>query len=101
MLMGRIARYSKTAAERKRYTIDYTDWLDPGENVSGAVFDVVVQTLVPLVVDDIEVLPSGLGVQYYISGGTPDITYEVSVTMTTSQTQIREDGIIVSVKDLP
>jgi len=99
--MGRIARYQKTSVENKRYTIDYTDWLDPGETAISVVFTVLGQTTVPLVVGNSAILPTGFGVQYYISGGTDGSTYEVVATMTTSQTQVRQDGIIVSVKDPP
>lgn len=98
--MSRLARYTKAPPERKRYQIDYTDWLDTGETVANVVFSFVNQTATSLiVVDGVAVLPTALGVQYYISGGLDGTTYEILATLTTSLGQIREDAILVSVKE--
>lgn len=98
--MSRIGKYLKSQTERKRYQIDYTDWLDIGEAVFGVVFTFANQTATfPLVVDGVMVLPSLLGVQYYISGGLDGTTYEILATLTTTQGQVREDGIIVTIRE--
>lgn len=99
--MSRIGRYFKAAVDRKRYQIDYTDWLDAAEQVFGVVFAVSPVSLgTPLVIDDVQVLPTGLGVQYYVSGGIDGVTYEVTATLTTNQgPQIRRDIIVFEVKE--
>ncbi len=96
----RIGKYTKAPVDRKRYQIDYSEWLDTGEIVSGVVFYVLpVSAQTPLAVDGVAVTPSNTGVQYYVSGGVAGVTYEVFATMTTGAAQVREDVIIFSVRD--
>ncbi len=99
--MARIGKYVKAQADVKRYQIDYTDWLDTGETVSSVTFNIVSNTLtLPLVVNNIQVLPTGLGVQYYISGGLDGTTYEIDATLTTNTgPQVRVDAVIITIKE--
>jgi hypothetical protein len=97
--MSRIGKYVQAEGERKRYQIDYSDWLDDGEGVQVVTFTISSATTPPLVIDGVQVLPTALGVQYYISGGLDGTTYEAIATMTTTQTQIREDGVIVAIRE--
>lgn len=99
--MSRLGRYYKTMTEKKRYTIDYTDWLDVGEAVTSVDFVVLgAPTTPPLVVDLVQVLPTGLGVQYYVSGGLDGVAYEITATLTTNQgPQIREDAVFFQIKE--
>jgi hypothetical protein len=97
--MGRIGKYVQTSDERKRYSIDYSEWLDSGETVSTAVFDILPVTVPALVVDAIGVFPDGLSIQYYVSGGLTGITYDAFVKITTNMSQIKEDGIVVSIRE--
>jgi hypothetical protein len=94
-------RYVKAEGERKRYQLDYTDWLDTGEAVTGVLFTVQNNTTIkPLVIDGIAVLPTALGAQYYISGGADGTTYNVLVALTTTiGPQIREDEVVVSIRE--
>jgi hypothetical protein len=98
--MGVLARYQKQSGERKRYQIDYSNWLDTGESVVGVVFTVNKATVPPLVIDGIQVTPNATGVQYYSSGGLTLNDYIVTATLTTSSgPQIKEDEIFFSVRD--
>lgn len=96
-----IAKYVKAATDRFRYQLDYTDWLDTGELVSNVVFHVDEVTIPPLVIDNIQVLPTGQGVQYYISGGVDGLTYRVTATLATnsSPSQSKLDEILVTVRE--
>jgi len=97
-----IAKYFKAATDRKRYQIDYTDWLDTGELVTNVAFSITDNTAAPvLVVDNIAVLPTGLGVQYYVSGGIDGVTYEIVAVLTTntSPSQIKTDEILVTIRE--
>lgn len=95
-----LAKYVKAEGERKRYTVEYADWLDTGETVDNAVFTVVDNSLtIPLVVDDIGVSPDAVSVQYYVSGGEDGVTYEVIVTATTSGAQIKEDSLLFTIRE--
>ena len=97
--MGRIGKYVQTPDERKRYMIDYSDWLDSGEAVQSVLFSITPSTTPPLVIDGVQVVTIATGVQYYISGGTNGTNYEAVASMTTSLAQTKEDGIIVSIRD--
>jgi hypothetical protein len=93
-------RYVKAEGERKRYQLDYTNWLDTGELVTSVVFTISNQTgTKPLVIDGIQVLPSGLGAQYYVSGGLNTTQYQVTATLTTTTgPQVREDTLIFTIR---
>ncbi len=96
----KIGRYVKAAGETKRYQIDYTNWLDTGETVVSVTFTVNNQDAGALSVHDIQVLPTGLGVQYYVSAGADGSTYDVTATLTTSTSpsQVREDDILFTIR---
>lgn len=96
-----LAKYVKAVTDRKRYQIDYTDWLDTGEGVLGVVFTVLDSTPAnPLVVDGIMVLPTALGVQYYVSGGVDGETYRITANLTTTTgPQIKLDEVLVTVRE--
>ena len=97
-----IAKYVKAATDRKRYQIDYTDWLDTGELVTNVAFNIADNASAPvLVVDNVAVLPTGLGVQYYVSGGIDGITYSIAAVLTTSTSpsQVKTDEVLVTIRE--
>lgn len=94
-----LTRYVKAEGERKRYRIDYSEWLDTGETLTDVTFVVTSNTTPPLVVDDVMIEPDPTGVQYYVSGGVNDNNYEVVVTATTSGAQIKEDDLLFTVRE--
>lgn len=95
-MMARIGKFSKEAADRKRYVVDYADWLNEEEmilavQVSGSIeFDA-------FYVDGFVVSEDGKEVIFYASGGVPLNAYTLTVTVTTSMDQIKEDEIVVIV----
>lgn len=98
--MGVLAKYVKQPNERKRYQINYVNWLDTGEAVSNVVFSVDKVTTPPLVVDGVMNTPDGMGVQYYVSGGVNTVQYVVTATLSTNQgPQVKEDEIYFSVRE--
>jgi hypothetical protein len=96
-----IAKYVKAATDRKRYQIDYTDWLDTGESVASVAFTIANNTVAtPLVVDSVLVLPTGLGVQYYVSGGVDGVTYRVLARLTTNTgPQNKLDEVLMTIRE--
>lgn len=96
-----IAKYVKSASDRKRYQIDYTEWLDTGEQLTSVDFTIEDNVALPvLVVDDIQVLPTGLGVQYYVSGGVDGVTYRVLPNATTTiGPQYKLDEVFVTIRE--
>lgn len=96
--MAVLGKYFQDPDERKRYTIDYEDWLDQGELISSVTFDVTPSTGTPVVIDGDAIDPDSLGVVFYASEGTAGVTYKVYVTMTSSNGQIKQDTVQFTIK---
>lgn len=94
----KLEKYNKTEEERKRYTIDYSEWLAPGEIVTDVEFTVSPTTASPLLVDDDSINDDEDGVIFYVSGGLERTKYTVIVKMTTSLQEIKEDSIQFDIK---
>lgn len=95
-----LKKYVKATNERKRYSIDYSDWLDVGELLTNVAFTIPTNNVTtPLVVDDIAIMPDGLGVQYYVSGGAAGDQYEVVATASTTGAQIKVDDLLFTVRE--
>lgn len=96
----RLAKFPKSPGDRKRYSIDYSQWLDAGEVLSN----VVTSTDDPdgVYVDGILIDPTGQDtVIMYVSGGSRGRSYDVSITVTTTGDQVREDYVTFVVMDTP
>jgi hypothetical protein len=97
--MRSIGKFVKAPEERKRYSIDYSDWLSDSELILGVTFEVTPSDGSTAVVDAIAVTPGGSGVAFYVSAGDDGVTYTVLATATTSGGQIKEDMILFIVRD--
>jgi hypothetical protein len=93
------ARFSQSPAETKRYVMDYTLQLAPGEAIASVAINVV-QTGGPttghaLVVNNVVLLPPVggvvLGAAFFVSAGADACQYEVQFLATTTVGQILED----------
>lgn len=94
------ASFRQSPAETKRYVMDYTLQLAPGEGIESMAINIV-QTGGPtigvpaLVVNNTALLPPVkgvvLGAAYYVSGGGDACQYEVQFLATTTIGQILED----------
>jgi len=93
----RLGKFVKSPSERKRYKINYADWLDVSETVSNVVYSTSPDNV--LVADGSEIAGDGKSVTFYVSGGTLDTTYDLFVLMTTSGGQVKEDFIIFVVEE--
>lgn len=90
--------YYKTSAERKRYALDYVDWLDSGEEVSSVVF--AVTPAGELEVDAYEISGDGTQVMFFVNAGVAGAEYTVNAKATTSGGQIKEDEVVFIVQEL-
>lgn len=92
-------KFYKDPDERKRYTIDYTDWLDTGEVISSCVF-----TVDPVEVGGLEVDASAIvgntTVVYYVALGLEGSDYVVTATMTSDAGQIKQDTITYLIRSV-
>jgi hypothetical protein len=98
MLMAVLKKFSKAPVDRKRYSIDYADWLDAGEIVNSVTFGVTPAEPSAIVVDGIAINPGAKSIMFYTSGGADATVYKVFVTMTTSGGQVKEDTVQYSVR---
>lgn len=94
------AKFTQSPAESKRYVLDYTLFLAPGESIVSIATSIV-QTaggVTPaLVINNMALLPPVggvvLGAAYFASGGVNQGVYEVQFLATTSIGQILEDVV--------
>lgn len=96
--MAILGKYFQDPDERKRYEIDYEDWLDTGELVSSVTFEVTPSTGTPVVIDGTAIDPDSKGIVFHASEGSAGTTYKVYVTMTSSNGQIKQDTVQFTIK---
>ena len=95
----KLARFTKQPSERKRYTIDYSDWLDTGETISTVAFVPSPVATGGLEIDAFSIATPATAVVFFANYGVSGTTYTVTVTITTSGGQIKEDEVLFSVRE--
>lgn len=92
-----LATWTKAPDERKRYTIDYSEWLGTSEHLSTFDLDPGTATVVVsgAAIDD--------AVQkhliFFVEGGASNERAIVTVTVTTTDGQIKQDVFTIQVRD--
>lgn len=94
----KLAKFVKSPAERKRYTIDYSEWLDTGETISSVVFAVTPTDASTLTVDSYQIATPATSLAFYVGLGLDGGAYTVNVKITSSGGQVKEDQIGFMVK---
>lgn len=95
--MGKLGRFVQTPDEVKRYTIDYSDWLDTGETITAVTSEVDNVTTPPMAVTDTEFTDTT--VTFFVGGGTDGEKYDVIIRADTSTGQVVDEWIMIAVKD--
>ena len=93
--MSLLGTYVKQPAETESYSIYYGDDLTTGDNVESAVITSSPSGLTisaPIIADP--------RVRMWISSGTANVTYKVTVTTTTADGRILQDEFRIKVKEL-
>lgn len=88
----RVGKFRKVPADRKRYVVNYADWLNEGELITH----VDMSGSVPLdnfYVDGYLIDAGAKQIIFYVSGGIAGTEYNVTTTVTTSLQQIKEDYV--------
>jgi hypothetical protein len=93
-----LAKFVKKPGERKRYTVDYSEWLDEGETVTGATFAITPVTSPILEVDASSIGTPATTVVFFVNGGVAGSDYELKIHVTTSGGQVKEDTALFSVR---
>lgn len=78
-----------TAGNRRRFVVDYRDWLCDGTWIVTAA---VTSSSLTATIDDVEVL-EGHEVAFFVNDGTVDESFVVSVEITDSLTEVKLDTI--------
>jgi len=94
-----LARFIQSPSERKRYVIDYADWLSTGETVSSFTFTVSPTTAPAFIVNGTGLSLTNTDIIFFASGGVDGQNYKVEVFATTSIGEIKEDVILFDVRD--
>lgn len=97
----KLGRFSKSPVERKRYTIDYSNWLDTGETVVSRSFTVTPSTASQLYVDGDGLGSPATSIYFYVNAGLDQTDYTVDVRVVTSGGQTKEDTFTMSVRSQP
>ena len=91
--MSTLAAFQKRAIERKRYTLDYSCWLDEGEVLADFAIVVTPSTLPSLVASGAYADPTDTKLTTYIGGGMAGAIYTISFIATTSYGQTKRDDL--------
>lgn len=95
----KLGKFNKTPAERKRYSVSYDQWLDTGETITAAAYVSSPLTTFSAAVDSSTIDVGGRGITFFISGGLDGTDYTIDIQITTSGGQIKEDTLLVSVRN--
>jgi len=100
-----LGTYVKTPEERKRYSIDYYDWLDQDEIIDTVNFSTSPQepddyTGFTFVVDAYEIFNNGTEVIFYVFGGIDGWQYLVDVEIITAGGQVKQDQVLFQIREL-
>lgn len=93
-------RVVQQPAERLRRLINYTRWMETGENILTVAVAVVPATSPAFVIDNVVIDPDGQKIAYFASGGVDGEDYTGTFTVTTSVSQVREDEILFGVREV-
>lgn len=95
----RLGKFVKTPSEVKRYSVEYSDWLDTGEFLQSATLNASVVPGAPLIVVKNAIGASTTKLTFLVSGGVDGATYTVEILATTTGGQVKEDTILFVVRD--
>jgi hypothetical protein len=90
--------YTQKSTETKNYSVNYSAWLDTAEELALATITIADNTTIPLVVNHTVDAANDL-INLTVSGGEDANQYEVSVRVTTTLLQVKDDCIVFYVED--
>lgn len=100
--MAVLGSFNQTPIERKRYRIDYSDWLQGDEVLNSISFTTAPAPSSPVAaVDAYAIDADKKHVTCFVSGGVDLETYRIHILAITSLDQHKEDEAIFNIRDLP
>jgi hypothetical protein len=94
-----LAKFTKHPEDKKRYSVDYSKWLDNGETIATVFIWVTPDTTSNFSVPFNQIDNTGTKVSFFVDGGNDRETYSVVIKMTTSAGQVKIDHITFVVSD--
>ncbi len=95
--MAIIGVYAQQPADRLDYDVDATEWLNDDDTLAEATVTV---SPTGLTVDGPLIFDSGRRAKVFASGGASGIKYKLDVTLTTTLGRVKQDEIIIRVKEI-
>lgn len=96
MILG---RYRQRPRDIRRRQVDYRDFLETSESLSTVTPTVSPTTDTPLVVNGIVIDVNGKKFAYVVQGGEHGVSYSVSLELTTTAGQRKNDTIEFDIED--
>jgi len=93
----KLGSYIKSPTEHKQYVIDYSKWLEDGETLVSSVFSVSPSDMT---VDTVVIDGTGTLLSFFVTAGTNAVYYVVTVQVTTSIGQVKEDTVHFNVRNV-
>lgn len=101
--MSRLAKYIQSPEETKRYSIEYSDWLDTGENLADISFEITPTTSPALSVLSSNIVLGDTGgltqLRFFVTGGVAKNSYKIIVNVATSGGQEKQDTVLFDIRD--
>ena len=95
-----LATYEKQPAEYKDYDIDYSQWLTPADDVIHLITTAVTSETEAVPTLEVDQIQNTVYVaKLWVSGGTANVKYKITVLMTTDDGRIDESELIFNIKD--
>jgi len=91
---------SQQPNEVLRRIINYQRWLEVGEVIETIAIAITPVTSPVLVISNLIIDPDGTRIAYNTSGGLDGCGYTVEFTVTTSVGQVREDEVLIGIKEV-
>jgi hypothetical protein len=95
--MALIGTFEKSSAEVKLYTVDYTRWLDTNEVIEDVAVAISPLTSPSLQATGAFIVVGGKQVKFYLQSGVLNQVYIVRLVVSTSNGQVKESTIQVTV----
>lgn len=93
-----IVRKKKYPAEVRRVGLDYSQWLDSGEQITAINVSTNAQAGSTFTANQASIGPTGQLAIFFASGGTAGEKVTCYVTITTNVNQVKEDEVVFTIK---
>lgn len=91
--MAKLASKFHTVGNRRRFTVDYSNWLSDGVTITTVT---ATSSSTTGTVDTISHLP-GNCIQFFVNGGLLNEVFTISIQVTNTKTEVRNDTVVFTV----